>query len=189
MENTMLLKYRLLNHPFYESWMEGKITFMQLSRYAASYNQFIQKIPEYWEKILIEFNDNSPEGERIVADEIRHGELWSKWSNYLPIPESFPIMDDLINTLDKMNPSELLGAIHSFEIQQPEIARSKKNGLMLYYGFKEEELDYFNEHFLEEKHIEFGLRLKDKYANRDDFQKGFDNGSELIYNSLDLFLE
>ena len=87
-----------------------------------------------------------------------------------------------------MNPSELLGAIHSFEVQQPEVAKTKKEGLLNHYGFSEADTTYFDEHMNEAEHIEYGRKLANDFAVKSDFEKGFSRGSEIFYNALDRFL-
>lgn len=102
--------------------------------------------------------------------------------------KEFPKIEELFKHLDAMNSSELLGALHCFEIQQPEVARTKKEGLIKYYGFNEKDLIYFNEHIDEDEHIKFGKMLSEQYANKDDFIKGFNQGADILYKTLDLFV-
>jgi pyrroloquinoline quinone (PQQ) biosynthesis protein C len=87
-----------------------------------------------------------------------------------------------------MTPSELLGALHSFEIQQPEVAESKKDGLLKHYGFSEKDLKYFDEHMNEQDHISYGKYLKEEFADEEEFNKGFERGSELFFKNLNLFM-
>ncbi len=82
------------------------------------------------------------------------------------ILNEFSISDKLNN----MNSSQLLGAIHSFEVQQPEIAKFKKECLIKFYNFKEDDLIYFDEHM------------------KNEFYYGFEKGQELFYRSLDRFI-
>lgn len=93
----------------------------------------------------------------------------------------------MIHALDRMTPSELLGALQSFEMQQPEVAATKKEGLLRHYGFLTDDLRYFDEHQREELHIAYGRSLADRFADPAEFDSGFASGSELIYHSLDEF--
>ncbi|MBI5403840.1 MAG: hypothetical protein HY959_10610 [Ignavibacteriae bacterium] len=184
----MNLKHKLLDHPFYQAWEKGEITKEQLSSYAASYNEFIKMIPEFWSAVISTFDSKSEEGKKIIGDETAHVNLWKKWSDTLPGSENFPSMDSEINAFAGMNPSELLGAIHAFEIQQPDVARTKKEGLMKHYGFNESDLIYFDEHMNEAEHIGYGDMLAKNFTDRNEFEKGFEKGSQIIYNSLDKFI-
>jgi pyrroloquinoline quinone (PQQ) biosynthesis protein C len=124
----------------------------------------------------------------VIVDEHSHIGLWEEFESKLPHTFNYPVMNDVLDAFASMSPSELLGAIHAFEIQQPEVAKTKRAGLLEHYGFNSEEVKYFDEHLLEEEHIKFGSYLKNNAANIEEFNSGFDKGAELIYHSLDLFL-
>jgi len=184
----MYLKYRLLDHPFYQDWSCGKITKGQLSMYAASYLDFIKEIPNYWQKVIAGLDVSDSRTIEIIDDEKSHISLWQEFASKLPEAEDYPEMYELLNAFAKMTPSELLGAIHAFEIQQPEVAKTKREGLIEHYGFNSDEVKYFDEHLHEEEHIKFGTYLKNNHAVNEEFNRGFETGSELIYNSLNLFM-
>ena len=185
----MDLKFRLLDHPFYQAWTAGEVTPEQLSNYHKSYAEFIELMPQYWEKISNAFAKDSELAKEVIADETGHIELWQKWFGRLPQTDSFPKMTEVINSMSNMTPSELLGAVQAFEMQQPEVAKTKKEGLILHYGFTEKETLYSDDHMVEEEHIQFGNYLRENFANKDEYQKGFDKGAELFYNGLNLFTE
>lgn len=184
----MILKHKLLDHPFYKAWEKGEITKRQLAAYAASYNEFITMIPEFWSVVISTLDSKSDEGKKIINEETTHINLWKKWSEKLSAEQDYPSMNNEINAFNNLNPSELLGAIHAFEIQQPEVAKTKKEGLINHYGFSHSELKYFDEHMNEAEHIKYGDTLAKTRANYYDFERGFEKGSQIIYNSLDKFL-
>ncbi len=185
----MELKYRLLNHPFYQAWENGSLSRGKMSAYADAYLEFIEEIPKFWEKVVREYEPESPFAGRIVEEETWHIGLWKLWQGKLKPSPDTPSMADTIGAFNKMSPSELLGALHSFEIQQPKVAHTKKQCLMKYYGFDEKDLRYFDEHMNEDNHINFGRMLYEKKADRKEFETGFDKGAWLIYKSLDKFLD
>ncbi|MDQ1265923.1 MAG: pyrroloquinoline-quinone synthase [Bacteroidota bacterium] len=185
-KGKMELKYKLLNHPFYQDWEMGKISAGQLSKYAASYREFIERMPSFWSSISVSFGNDLAE---IIAEETNHIELWDRWAYLLSKDKYFPSMQEIVNEFDKMTPSELLGALHSFEVQQPEVALTKKNGLLRHYGFERTDLLYFDEHINEQKHIDKALEIAAVSADRIQFENGLARGSELLYRGLDLFLE
>ena len=45
--NKKLDKYHLLNHPFYKSWNEGKLTREIIKDYAEQYYQHVKAFPRY----------------------------------------------------------------------------------------------------------------------------------------------
>lgn len=184
----MILKHKLLDHPFYQAWEKGEITKEQLSTYAASYNEFISMVPEFWMAVISTFDSKSEEGKKIISEETAHINLWKKWTEKLPVSVEYPSMNNEVSAFLGMNPSELLGAIHAFEIQQPEVAKTKKEGLIRHYGFEAGDLIYFDEHMNEAEHIKYGDVLAKTKADYSDFEKGFEKGSEIIYRSLDKFI-
>ncbi len=181
----MNLNHKLLDHPFYQAWSHGTVSREQLARYARSYGEFIALMPEYWTRIGQGFKADTA---RIVAEEAIHAVLWEKWAVLLPEPIAYPRMTEVIEAFADFNASELLGAVQAFETQQPEVARTKKTGLLSHYGFTEEDTAYFDEHLNEQAHIDFGLRLATSKANPGEFQSGCNRGAELVYHSLDLFM-
>ncbi len=183
----MELKFRLLEHPFYQAWTMGEVTTQQLSVYHKSYADFIEMMPKYWDKINKAFGSEGDLAEKIVNEEFEHIALWNKWSDKLPTSNEYPSMADIMDAMNTMSPSELLGAIQAFEIQQPEVAKTKKEGLLKWYGFNEAETTYFDEHMNEIEHIEYGNQIRNK-ANEAEYKAGFDKGAELFYNGLNKFL-
>lgn len=183
----MKIQKKLLDHPFYQLWTKGEITEFQLAKYSHSYFELIKEIPNLWSQAISGLNADSPESQKLINEEIAHIELWNIFKNK-QINTAYPGMSDVINELSEMNPSQLLGAIHSFEVQQPEVAKTKKDGLLKHYNFNETDTKYFDEHMNEAEHIQFGKTIAEKNANKTDFEQGFAKGSEIFYNALDRFL-
>jgi hypothetical protein len=168
--------------------MNGEIPVTTLAAYHRSYLEFIRRVPGYWQRVVDAFQPGLRGEHPVVADERRHILLWEEWGRRLTPPDDFPRLNSLIDSLDRMTPSELLGALQAFEVQQPEVARTKKEGLVRHYGFPENELTYFDEHQREEAHIAYGRWLRDRHADRKEFDDGFALGAELVYRSLDHFM-
>ncbi len=181
------LQLELLNHPFYQAWSRGDISTTMLSRYAESYLDFVSELPKLWNKVFTAF-DLQAEGQSIIDEEIEHIALWNVWKDKLEKTENTTSLQQTIMTLHAMTPSELAGAIHAFEVQQPDVAESKKAGLIEHYGYTDAETVYFDEHMgaEEEKHIAFGKVLKSR-ANKAEFEAGFEKWAELYYKTLDQF--
>lgn len=180
--------YRLLDHPFYQAWTKGEVSMSQLANYHKSYSEFIELMPQFWQKINDGFQVDTAEAREVVEDEKSHIDHWAKWAHRLPETDSYSRMSDVIDTLKEMTASELLGAIQAFEMQQPEVAETKKAGLLEHYGYEESDTTYFDEHMEEEEHIAFGNDLKEKYAVQQEYENGFATGAKLYYDALDLFM-
>ncbi len=183
----MEMRFKLLDHPFYQQWSRGEITRSQLSAYAHSYYEFVRLMPVFWEKALEGLGVDEKESIDVINDEKSHTVLWENFRSKFE-KRGHPGMKDLNEAFLSMNASRLLGAVHAFEVQQPDVARTKTEGLLKHYGFGANETEYFDAHLNEAEHIKFGLKIADKYADRSEFEAGFAEGSELVYNALDRFL-
>jgi pyrroloquinoline quinone (PQQ) biosynthesis protein C len=179
---------KLLDHAFYRAWMKGEVAPDTLGAYHRSYDELVRRIPLYWQRVVDTFQPEFPGEHPVVRDEIRHVRLWEEWGRDLPRPAQFPRLTLLFDSLDAMTPSALLGALQAFEVQQPEIARTKKEGLMQHYGVPEDRLSYFDEHMDEESHVAFGRHLAEHFADRTAYEDGFARGAQVLYTSLDPFV-
>ena len=161
--NKKLDKYHLLNHPFYKSWNEGKLTREIIKDYAEQYYQHVKAFPRYISathslcediekrKILLE---NLNDEENRDAD---HPKLWKNFALAMGAdsekleavkPDKFTI--DLIDNFFKNGRStyaEGLASLYTYERQIPEIAETKIQGLKKYYGVNSREgLEFFEAH-------------------------------------------
>lgn len=178
---------RLLDHPFYEAWERGDVSTEELTNYAAAYGAFVERIPADWERVLEGLDVDDPTGETVLEEERHHAELWERWRAQLPEPTDPPELSDLFAALDGMSPSELAGALHAYEIQQPAVAETKKAGLLEHYEFGNVDLTFFDEHVEEDDHIALGSEIREDHADTAAFDRGFRLGADRIYHSLDHF--
>ncbi len=178
---------QLLDHPFYQAWEDGDVTTEQLAEYGTAYSEFMDRVPGYWERVLNELDVSDAQGEEVVAEELEHATLWQSWIEHFPEPSQAPQLSDLFDSLEGMSASELAGALHAYELQQPEVAQTKKAGLVEHFDVPETDLDFFDEHMDEAEHIAFGEYIREEYADTAAFDRGFERGAERVYHSLDAF--
>jgi pyrroloquinoline-quinone synthase len=188
-ECIMEIETPVLEHPFYQAWEAGEVTREQLAAYAEAYQEFMDRVPEMWERVLDGLGVENAAAEDVVEEERAHADLWSEWAVELPEAEDAPRLNELFDGLAEMNASELAGAIHAYEVQQPEVAETKKKGLLEHYGFDEDQTAFFDEHMDEDDHIAFGEMIAEEYADSQDFARGFEQGAELVYGTLDNFAQ
>ena len=161
--NQKLDKYHLLNHPFYKSWNEGKLTREIIKDYAEQYYQHVKAFPRYISathslcediqkrKILLE---NLNDEENSEAD---HPKLWKNFALAMGadaeeiekiIADQFT--KDMIDNFFKNGRStyaEGLASLYTYERQIPEIAETKIQGLKKHYGVSSKEgLEFFVAH-------------------------------------------
>jgi len=156
-------KYHLLNHPFYKSWNEGKLTREIIKDYAEQYYQHVKAFPRYISathslcadiekrKILLE---NLQDEENRDKD---HPKLWRNFafamgSNKKEIEsvKEEKFTSELIENFFKngrASYAEGLASLYTYERQIPEIAETKIRGLKNHYGVTSKEgLEFFEVH-------------------------------------------
>ena len=161
--NKKLDKYHLLNHPFYKSWNDGKLTRDIIKDYAEQYYQHVKAFPRYISathslcediekrKILLE---NLQDEENRDGD---HPKLWRDFSfamgsnkNEIESVKEEKFTTELIENFFKngrASYAEGLASLYTYERQIPEIAETKIRGLKNHYGVSSKEgLKFFEVH-------------------------------------------
>ena len=161
--NEKLDEYHLLNHPFYKSWNEGKLTREIIKDYAEQYYQHLKAFPRYISathslcedldkrKILLE---NLQDEEKDGAD---HPKLWKNFAlaigaekNEIDSVKKEKFTTEMIDNFFKHSRTsyaEGLAALYTYERQIPEIAETKIRGLKNHYGVSSKEgLEFFEVH-------------------------------------------
>ena len=161
--NKKLDQYHLLNHPFYKSWNEGKLTREIIKDYAEQYYQHVKAFPRYISathsicediekrKILLE---NLQDEENPTAD---HPKLWKNFALAMgadkdkieDVKREWFTNDMIENFFHQARKSyaEGLASLYTYERQIPEIAETKIRGLKNFYGVTSKEgLEFFEAH-------------------------------------------
>ena len=161
--NKKLDQYHLLNHPFYKSWNEGKLTREIIKDYAEQYYQHVKAFPRYISathsicediekrKILLE---NLQDEENPSAD---HPKLWKNFALAMgadadkieDVNREWFTNDMIENFFHQARKSyaEGLASLYTYERQIPEIAETKIRGLKNFYGVTSKEgLEFFAVH-------------------------------------------
>ena len=167
--NKKLDKYHLLNHPFYKSWNDGKLTREIIKAYAEQFYQHVKAFPRYISathslcediskrKILLE---NLQDEEKENAD---HPKLWKNFAKAMGADETKietvskeKFTTDMIDNFFKngrASYAEGLASLYTYERQIPEIAETKIRGLKNHYGVSSKEgLEFFEVHKSADKH-------------------------------------
>ena len=139
---TILEKWNLLQHPFYQAWSAGTLPVEALQVYAREYGEFISRLPRAWETL----NDTA-----TAAEEREHAELWMDFTAAVggfAADASLPQTLNLVRASDALFASRAsaLGALFAFEAQQPATAKSKLVGLKAHYKLPQSVEPYFEAH-------------------------------------------
>ncbi len=153
----------MLNHPFYQDWMEGKLSVEQLQNYASQYMPFVEAFPRYVSAThsLCE----SQKGRQMLAENLldeegfRHSEphpiLWKRFAEGLGksiddnelIKEKAQKLTDTFMELSRSSYEEGLVALYTYEHQIPEISKLKIEGLDKNYKINDKKTtEFFSVH-------------------------------------------
>jgi len=147
----------LLNHPFYQTWSDGKLTHEALAGYSKEYYQLVKAVPIFMTQLL----DYVPKSMYDELDfnqqeEFSHISLWEQFANGLGIScKELTNYDGLYKTnhaisgMQSLMSSFVSGstAMYALEKEIPKISQIKLEGLAEFYGLTSEDVTrYFKEH-------------------------------------------
>jgi pyrroloquinoline-quinone synthase len=148
----------VLEHPFYKRWSAGELSAAELEFYAGQYRYAVVALAEASEAAAAKAGSAHASGlRRHAAEETAHVELWDDFARATGAPIAIDGNDALGETetcaqawTAGANLLEHLAVLYAIEAGQPEISRTKLEGLTEHYGYSEEgpALEYFKVHEL-----------------------------------------
>jgi pyrroloquinoline quinone (PQQ) biosynthesis protein C len=147
----------VLEHPFYRRWVAGELTPRELSDYSRQYREAVVALADVSELAA----QSAPEPHRAglcrhADEEAEHVELWDRFSAATgeraggqPSAEVLPESTACAAAWTAgENALEHLAILYAIESAQPDISRTKLDGLACHYGYSEEDPagDYFRLH-------------------------------------------
>jgi len=144
--DAIVRQFDLNEHPFYTDWRAGTLPVERLAEYADEWAPFIASVDRGWDRIGFA---------EYAAEERQHDLLWSRFRTALSAtgemhrPQSRTLLAVGENAFASV--PEALGALYSFEVQQPATASSKLAGLREHYAgtVDADAQQYFVEHAVE----------------------------------------
>ena len=155
---------RLLDHPFYQDWKQGKLTVEDLRAYAGQYYHFEAGFPRFLSAIHSRCPDRQVRQD-ILANlwDEEHGDrnhraLWLDFCAGTGLsardaeassihPRTQALLDTYRDICSTLSFQEGLAAIYAYEVQVPEVAVEKLAGLIDLYGITDEDtLHFFRVH-------------------------------------------
>jgi pyrroloquinoline-quinone synthase len=157
-----IARRRLLDHPFYSKWSEGALTREALQKYAEQYYHWVQAFPTWLSAAHSNATDLTMRQEILenLIDEERgpenHPELWLRFCDALGLDRdavrSAALLPETVDAIAMMRgvcrdePAVAgLAALYAYESQQPEVMKTKREGLRDRYGVTTGH-DYFTVH-------------------------------------------
>lgn len=148
----------LLDHPFYRRWSEGAVSIDELRTYAAQYRHFEAMVPAHLDAVAARADQPGlrQQALRNRADEAgaspTHLELFDRFAAALGAPdhaEPSPAMARLLAACSdaaSRGAAEGFAALLAYEIQAPDVAASKAEGLRAHGILDGDALDFWTVH-------------------------------------------
>jgi pyrroloquinoline-quinone synthase len=166
-------RWDVLRHPFYQRWSAGELSAEELSRYSGQYRHAVEAIASMSESAA-EAVPEQPELRRHAAEELGHVRLWDGFVDAAggstadaPTPETAECIRTWTADSDAL---ETLARLYAIESGQPEISRTKRDGLLRRYGFSDgSDTAYFRVHETRDvEHAAEARELIEELASDDD---------------------
>ena len=155
----------ILEHPFYTRWERGELTRDELSVYAGEYRHAVVALADAADQA----------GSEHAAEEREHVSLWDEFATALdadleraPRPQTARCAAAWTSAED---PLEALAILYAIEAGQPDVSRTKLEGLVEHYGFEETAAgtSYFRLHAeLDHEHAAESRELLERHATPED---------------------
>jgi pyrroloquinoline-quinone synthase len=152
-------KKSLLKHPFYKMWSNGELNINHLQGYCLEYFQLVKAVPELVNNIMLKMGESKLRGfvEESQKEESSHIELWTRFAtslgikkeellNYVCDENTSKAVSSLVE-LSKKSLNEAVCAMYAYELDLPNISRSKVEGLNNFYNLSSSDsTNYFEIH-------------------------------------------
>ncbi len=167
--DLLIQSKHLLNHPFYQAWSRGELSFECLREYAKEYYHHVGLFPTYLSALHSHTADPLTRRtllQNLIEEEAgspNHPDLWREFALELGVTheelahhQPMKEMHDLVSTFQAVCAKETTGegiaALYAYESQIPEICISKIDGLKEHYGMQNPKgWRYFSVHIAADK--------------------------------------
>jgi pyrroloquinoline-quinone synthase len=147
----------VLEHPFYQRWSAGELSASELGLYAGEYRHAVLALADASARAAAEAGPAHELGLRAHAEEeTAHVELWEDFARAAgarpPVGvQALPQTEECVQAWTAgEDVLEHLAVLYAIEAGQPEISKTKLEGLTEHYGYSEEgpAVEYFRVHEL-----------------------------------------
>ncbi|MGZ8793302.1 MAG: iron-containing redox enzyme family protein [Gaiellaceae bacterium] len=126
-------RWNVLEHPFYRRWECGELSRDELTAYAGEYRHAVVALADAAQAAA------PLAGEGHAEEERAHVDLWDDFAAAVastPGPARLEGTVTCVNAwTEAADPLEALGILYAVEAGQPDVARTKMDGLVEHYGF------------------------------------------------------
>jgi pyrroloquinoline-quinone synthase len=132
-------RWNVLEHPFYRCWSAGELTTGELSFYAAEYRHAVVALAEAAAGAARASEPGAPaELRQHAAEEAAHVELWNGFAAAVGAPDGVEPRPETLECVEAWTAArdalEGFAILYAVEAGQPEVSRTKLEGLVEHYG-------------------------------------------------------
>jgi len=153
---------KMLSHPFYRDWTEGKLSMAQLQNYAVQYKPFVDAFPRFVSGVHSNCVDRDDRrsllqnlmDEEGLGDSPPHPILWQNFIDGIEAdrkkkvtPEALYFRDTFLDLCCNRSYEAGVSALYAYESQMPDVSREKIEGIKKNWpGIPVHALDFFVVH-------------------------------------------
>ena len=171
-------RWNVLAHPFYTRWEQGRLTRAELAHYAGQYRHAVVALAHTAERAAHEADGaEAAELSEHALEERAHVDLWDDFAAAVGAQDEAPNEGTAACAAAWKAGEDLSGALavlYAVESGQPEISRTKLDGLERHYGLARGEAatTYFKLHaHLDEVHAAQSHRLLEERLEGEDTER------------------
>jgi len=180
-------RWNVLEHPFYRRWECGELSRSELTAYAGEYRHAVVALADAAETA-------APLAGSGHADEERsHIELWDDFARAVDAQAGPARLDGTAKCVSAWtaaaDPIEALGILYAVEAGQPDVSRTKLDGLVEHYGFEPESSAsaYFTLHAeRDHEHAAHSRELLERHARPEDTERVVDAAERALIGNWSL---
>jgi len=180
-------RWNVLEHPFYRRWECGELSPTELSTYAGEYRHAVVALANAAEAAA------PLAGPNHAGEERSHVELWDDFARAVDAEPGPARLDGTAKCVtawtSAADPLEALGILYAIEAGQPDVSRTKLDGLVEHYGFEPESTAsaYFTLHTeLDHEHAAQSRELLEHHAGREDADRVVDAAERALIGNWSL---
>lgn len=140
----------LLEHSFYQRWLQGTLTADELRDYAAQYAHVVRGLPGWLRSAARHQPGREAQLEGHAAEEDRHIVLWQRFAQVLGAEDAdapnAATAALLASAQDLSDGPAGVAVAWAIESQSPAVSREKLGGLARHYGIGADGAEYFRLH-------------------------------------------
>lgn len=150
--DARVARQHLLQHPFYQAWSRGELSFDALRDYATQYYHHVAAFPTYLSAVHAQ-TDNAGVRRHILSNLMdeeagspNHPELWLQFAESLGLKReevkqaphwnaTKNLIETFRNCCGQRGTGVGLASLYAYESQIPAVSEKKIEGLKAFYGF------------------------------------------------------